>query len=123
MHKIVHTEFNTKNPKQLAAFVTKLFGWETKDMSSDSEGGMEYITWKSGEDEGGGICTYPEESKGISTLAYVSVENISETLSKAKTLGATVIQDEMAIGPHGFIAIFTEPGGCAMALHSMKASK
>ncbi len=123
MHKIVHTEFNTKNPKKTAEFLTKLFGWETADMSADSEGGMEYITWKSGENEGGGICTYPGESAGISTLVYVSVDNITEALAKAKELGAKVTQEEMAIGPHGFIGMFTDPGGCPMAVHAMNASK
>jgi len=123
MHRIVHTEFNSRNPKQTAEFFTKLFGWKTHDTS---ESGMEYITWSYDEETmggGGGIYSLPEPSSGITTLVYIDVENITQTLLKAKALGATIKEEEMAIGPHGFIGIMEEPGGCPIGLWSKTASK
>ena len=129
MHHVVHTEFNSKNPKQTAEFFTKIFGWKTKDGSADSEGGMEYIIWSYGDGdensmgEGGGIYTLPEHTEGITTLVYIQVENITQTLTKANELGATTKLEETAIGPHGFIAMMVEPGGCPIGLWAKNASK
>ena len=120
MHKIVHTEFVTSNPKRTADFFTELFGWEMHSME-----GMEYIVWNypDAKEGGGGIYDSKEPHTGFSTLEYIEVENITKSLAKAVELGATVHTEEQSIGEHGYIGVFTEPGGCTIGLWAKNPSK
>ena len=39
---------------------------------------------------------------------------------RARAAGGKVMKDKFAIGPHGFIALVTDPEGNCAGLHSMK---
>ena len=123
MHSIVHTDFISKNAANMAGFMTELFGW-SMDPQPVPQG--EYILWKTADgNQGGGITNWKEYSEHPSTLAYIEVENITATLAKAEGLGAKVIYPEVPIydGKMGYLAIFSEPGGCVVGLWAKNPSK
>jgi predicted enzyme related to lactoylglutathione lyase len=126
MSKIVHTELITNNPKATADFVAKLFGWKVEKWNDPK---MEYYMWQyPGEQIGGGGIA------GISEMGskqephidiYVDVDNIASSIDKARSLGATQIIGETAIGDGemGYFAVIQIPGGVNVGLWSKVPSK
>jgi uncharacterized protein len=54
------------------------------------------------------------------TLVYLNVDgDLDGVLSRIPTAGGTVLKERMDIAPHGFIAIFRDPEGNVVGLHSM----
>lgn len=54
------------------------------------------------------------------TMVYLNVEGeLDNVLSRIPAAGGTVVRERMAIPPHGFIGIFTDPDGNVVGLHSM----
>lgn len=54
------------------------------------------------------------------TLIYLNVEgDLDGVLSRIPAAGGKVIRERMAIPPHGFIGIFSDPDGNVVGLHSM----
>ena len=126
MHRIVHTEFGTTDPKRTADCFTQLFGWKTTPMEM---GGGEYILWNYPDDEkagGGGIFNLADSPTKATCIENIEVENIAHTIAKATGLGAKVITPETPIGPngeHGHFATLDLPGGCPIGIWSKNASK
>lgn len=52
------------------------------------------------------------------TLIYFSTPNIDETLDRVKQNGGNVIAGKKSIGEYGFIAIFEDPEGNRIGLHT-----
>lgn len=54
------------------------------------------------------------------TLVYLNVDgDLDGVLSRIPAAGGTVLKERMDIAPHGFIAIFRDPEGNVVGLHSM----
>ena len=54
------------------------------------------------------------------TLIYLNVEgDLDGVISRIPAAGGTVIKQRLDIAPHGFIAIFSDPEGNVVGLHSM----
>lgn len=54
------------------------------------------------------------------TLVYLNVEGeLDAVISRIPGAGGNLIRERMAIPPHGFIAIFRDPEGNVLGLHSM----
>ncbi len=125
MAKVVHTELITDNPKATADFVGKLFGWEIQKWDNPK---AEYYMWNyPGEKMGGGGIGATGEmgsKQGPHIDIYVDVENIAAAIEKAKTLGATQMIGETAIGDGemGYFAVIQIPGGVNLGMWSMKPS-
>ena len=125
MHRIVHTEFYSSNPKKTAECLSQLFGWNIK---AEDMGGIEYIVWSYPEEKtgGGGIMRGPAPSTGPTMMEYVEVENIANSVAKATGMGAKVIVPEQAIGKdgeHGHFSLVLLPGDCPIGLWAKNASK
>ena len=70
----------------------------------------------------GGSLTQSEHSKPGpgGTLVYLNVEgDLDGVLERIPAAGGKVIQGRMAIPPHGFIGIFSDPDGNVVGLHSL----
>lgn len=124
MHEIVHIEFSVKYPEKAANFFTQLFSWECRP----STGSDRYWEWKHPTDENtsGGIGGTPQTEipTSATTLVYVSVANIAQTIEKAKELGGFLITPETKISDaHGYFAIITEPSGCQVGIWSKTPSR
>jgi uncharacterized protein len=125
MSKVVHTELITNDPKATADFVDKMFGWQVKKWGDDN---MTYYVWNYPGEQmgGGGIAGLSDQlpQKGPHISIYIDVDNIAAAIKKAKSLGATQMIGETAIGDGmGYFAMISAPGGCVLGLWCLKPSK
>ena len=125
MSKVVHTELITNNPKATAEFVAKMFGWQVEKWNDPK---AEYYLWNyPGEKMGGGGIGGSTEmgSKQAPHIdIYIDVENIGESIDKAKSLGAIQLMGETAIGGGmGYFAVIQIPGGVNLGIWSLNPSK
>jgi predicted enzyme related to lactoylglutathione lyase len=110
------SELMTSNPKAACEFYGTLFGWkvETKDMGTGP-----YHVLKIGDVSVGGIMGKPPGAPaGMPSTwgCYVTVANVDETLSKAKTLGASVLMEPMEIKGVGRMAVIQDPQGAMLSV-------
>lgn len=109
-------ELATTNTKAAKDFYGKVFGWTFNDLNM---GDMTYTTIKKGDKEFAGIWSIPkDQEKQIPPhwMAYILVENVDESLQKAKENGAQIVKPVTAAGDMGRFAIITDPTGAHIAL-------
>ena len=114
----VHVELQTGDLAKAKQFYSALFGWKLEDLPM-SEGGS-YTMINVGEGTGGGMMTSPAPGTPPHWMAYVGVDDIKASTEKAKSLGATVCQDVMEVGEHGWMSIITDPTGATLAMWKSK---
>ena len=73
-----------------------------------------------GEGTGGGMFTNPDPAVPPHWLAYVGVDNIEASTNKARELGATVVQDVVPVGDHGWFSVIIDPTGATFAMWKSK---
>jgi predicted enzyme related to lactoylglutathione lyase len=116
----VHIELQTKDITRAKEFYTKLFDWKLEDIPMD-QGGV-YTMINVGEGTGGGMFANPDPNVPPHWLAYVGVDDIVATTTKARELGANVVQDVMEVGGHGWLSVIIDPTGAAFALWKPKTA-
>jgi predicted enzyme related to lactoylglutathione lyase len=115
----VHVELNTTDVNKAKAFYGKLFDWKLEDVDMGS--GL-YTIIKVGEATAGGILKQRVPGAPSAWLAYVLVEDIAAATQKAKSLGATVMQDVTEVMGVGWFSVFVDPTGAALALFKPKTA-
>ena len=90
----VHVELMSTDVGKAKAFYGKLFDWKLEDMDM---GDMTYTMIKVGEGTGGGLMKNPMPNAGSMWVAYVNVDDLKAATAKAKSLGATVIKDQVEV--------------------------
>lgn len=114
--EFVWNELATTNVQEAKNFYSKVFGWEFIDKNM---GDMTYTIIKKDGKEFGGIWSIPTaQQKQIPPhwLAYVLVENVEQSLTKARQNGATVVKPVQKAGDMGLFAIIKDPSGAHLAL-------
>jgi predicted enzyme related to lactoylglutathione lyase len=111
-----HVELNTTDVQKAKDFYGKLFDWKLEDMP-----GGEYTMIRVGEGTGGGILKNPIPGAPSFWLSYVLVDDIQAATKKAKSLGATVMQDVMPVENFGEFSVLQDPTGAHFALWKPKA--
>jgi predicted enzyme related to lactoylglutathione lyase len=113
----VHIELHTGDLAKAKAFYSGLLDWNLQDMPMPGGGGS-YTMINVGEGTGGGMMSDP----GIPPhwMAYIGVDDVAAATAKAKSLGATVIQDVMVVGEYGLMSVMTDPTGATFALWEAK---
>lgn len=106
-------ELMTSDVEAAKSFYTRLFGWETKDMSMQ---GMNYTVITAGNKEIGGIMSPPKEAQGMPPRwgTYVTVKNVDETAKTAEQLGATICMQPQDIPDVGRFCVILDPQGAAI---------
>ncbi|MGA3171705.1 MAG: VOC family protein [Chthoniobacteraceae bacterium] len=104
-------ELTTSDPKAALEFYTKLFGWSTEVKHM---GQMDYTIVKAGEEMVGGVMQAPTGAP-IAWTAYVTVDNIDETVKLAEALGGKVCVPPMDVPDVGRFAILSDPQGALIA--------
>ena len=117
----VHVELHTGDLTKAKQFYSALFGWKLEDVPM-SEGGS-YTMINVGDGTGGGMMTSPAPGMPPHWMAYVGVDDIKASTDQAKSLGATVVQDVMQVGEHGWMSIITDPTGATIAMWENRAPK
>jgi predicted enzyme related to lactoylglutathione lyase len=114
-NKVTWFEVLGKDGQKLKGFFGELFGWQFKETP-----GMDYgMLDVAATGIGGGIGSDPKGAASWTTF-YVSVEDITATLDKAKRLGGTVLMPVTKL-PDVTIAVFADPEGHPVGLVQQKS--
>jgi predicted enzyme related to lactoylglutathione lyase len=118
----VHIELQTGEVAKAKEFYSKLFDWKLEDLPMPGGSGT-YTMINVGEGTGGGMVTSPAPGVPPHWLAYIGVDDVAASTAKAKSLGATVVQDVMAVGNYGWMSIIVDPTGATFALWKNKTKE
>jgi uncharacterized protein len=113
----VHVELNTTDLTKAKAFYGDLFGWKMEDLPMPQG---PYTMIDVGEGTGGGMMTQLIPGAPSSWLPYVAVDDITAATQKAKSLGASVMQDVTEVPNMGWLSIITDPTGAMLGLWKPK---
>jgi len=113
----VHIELNTTDLSQAKTFYGALFGWKMEDLPMPQG---PYTMIDVGEGTGGGMMTQLMPGAPSSWLPYVAVDDITAATQKAKSLGASVMQDVTEVPNMGWLSIITDPTGAMLGLWKPK---
>ncbi len=111
---VAHFEIYGDDPQKLSGFYQGLFGWEIKEMPE-----MEYWLIRTVRTDEKGMPTEPGGINGglmkrpmpdaRNWLNYVTVKSLDETVTKARSMGATVLREKTAIPKMGWWALLADP--------------
>ncbi len=111
-------ELTTTDGEAAKKFYTALFGWDAADMPIGPD--MVYTMFKQDGKDVGAVYQMTGEMKaqGIppNWLSYASVPSADETVEKAKSLGATILQEPMDVFEFGRMAVIKDPTDAVFAL-------
>ncbi len=109
----VHVELNSTDLPTSRAFYKKLFKWKLTDMPMPN--GV-YTMIDVGDGVGGGMMAQMQPDAPSSWMAYVLVDNIKKSTSKAAALGAKIVKDVTEIPGMGWLSIIIDPTGACLGL-------
>ena len=112
--KFVWHEQVSPDPKQAQAFYTELFGWGT-DVFKPRE--VDYTMISSGGHNHGGFGKAMEGAPPPHWLSHVRVENLEETIEKAKSAGGKLAAGPFEMSEVGRVAIIGDPQGAFVSLY------
>jgi predicted enzyme related to lactoylglutathione lyase len=103
-------ELMTTDVDAAKVFYTKLFGWDTEDMSMP---GMTYTVIKAGDKGIGGIMSIPKEAQETPPMwgAYVTVDDVDLTARTAEQLGDRLCVPPRDIPNVGRFCVIQDPQG------------
>jgi uncharacterized protein len=112
-------ELMTRDTAASAKFYETLLGWKSETMDMD---GFAYTIFKAGERSVAGMSTLPPEAANAPVMwtGYVTVEDLSAAIAKARELGAKILKDTVTF-PMGSFAIIQDPQGAVIGLWQFAA--
>ena len=110
----VHVELNTTDLGKAKAFYQSLFEWKLQDV--DMGGGASYTLIQVGEGTGGGMMKHPMPGQSSVWIPYVLVDDIRAATAKAKSLGANIVKEAVAVMDEGIFSMIIDPTGAALGL-------
>jgi uncharacterized protein len=111
---IVHVEIMAQNLGRSSKFYSELFGWEITPCGDD------YMIFKTGGGLDGGLMKADEAGKWPPILFYIHADDIDAKLKAVEAAGGKIVTPKTPISPEfGFFAVFTDPAGNSIGLHSM----
>ncbi len=112
-HPIVHVEIPAMDQESTGAFYSELFGWEYQSMPE-----MNYAGFQTGSGPSGGFPKVDGEvTKPGEVLVHVGTDDVTASLAKAESLGATTIVPKTEIPGYGWFGVFTDPTGNRIGLY------
>ncbi len=112
--KFVWHEQVSSDPKQAQDFYTQLFGWGTEVFKP---GDVDYTMISSGGQTHGGFAKAMEGAPPPHWLSHVRVENLDETIEKAKSAGGKLAAGPFELDEVGRIAIIRDPEGAHLGAY------
>ena len=112
--KFVWHEQVSDDPGQAQSFYTQLFGWGTEVFKS---GEMDYTMISSGGSTHGGFGKAMDGAPPPHWLSHVAVENLDETIEKAKSAGGKVAAGPFDMEDVGRMAILVDPQGAYISAY------
>ena len=107
-------ELLTTDPGAAATFYAALFGWSVKEMGAEMGG---YRVVSVGETGVGGIMKSPEGPPIPPHWgAYVTVDDVEQTIAKCTELGGKVVVPPMDVPNVGRMALLQDPQGAMISV-------
>lgn len=108
-------ELMTTDPAAAKKFYSKLFGWETEEMTMEN---MTYTVVKTGGEGVGGIMAIPSEATGAPPHwgAYVTVDDVDSAVRTAEKLGGKTMLAPRDIPGVGRFAVIQDPQGAVISM-------
>ena len=112
-------ELMTTDVAAAKTFYTKLFGWNTEEMTMP---GMTYTVVKVGDKGIGGIMATPQEAQGMPPMwgAYVTVDDVDATAKTAEQLGGKLIVPPTDIPDVVRFCVIQDPQGAVLSAITYK---
>jgi predicted enzyme related to lactoylglutathione lyase len=107
-------ELMTSDVDSAKNYYSKLFGWDTEDMSM---GDTNYTVVKIGEDGIGGIMRTPSQAEGAPPNwgVYVTVDDVDAASRKAEELGGKILVPPTDIPNVGRFCVLQDPQGATIS--------
>ena len=112
--RFVWHEQVSSDPKQAQGFYTELFGWGTEVFKP---GEIDYTMISTGGQSHGGFSKAMEGAPPPHWIGHVRVENVDETIEKAKSAGGKLAAGPFEMSEVGRIAIITDPQGAFISAY------
>jgi uncharacterized protein len=112
--KFVWHEQVSSDPKQAQDFYTRLFGWGTEVFKP---GDADYTMILSGGQSHGGFSKAMEGAPPPHWLSHVRVENLDESIEKAKRAGGELAAGPFEMAEVGRMAIIADPQGAYISAY------
>jgi uncharacterized protein len=112
--KFVWHEQVSDDPGQAKSFYTQLFGWGTEVFKP---GEIDYTMILSGDSTHGGFSKAMEGAPPPHWLSHVAVENLDETIEKAKSADGKVAAGPFDMEDVGRMAILVDPQGAYISAY------
>jgi predicted enzyme related to lactoylglutathione lyase len=109
----IHVELNTTDVARAKSFYGELFDWKLQDVPMP-EG--TYTLIEVGEGTGGGLMKHPVPGAPSTWVAYVQVDDVRLATAKAKSLGATILEDVTEVPGMGWFSLISDPTGAVLGL-------
>ncbi len=108
-------------------FYETVFGIQMQPLPppDGTEGGFELLMFPNDMEHqapgaGGALCRMDGFTPGAGgTLIYFSCEDCGVEASRVASAGGQLFREKFSIAPYGFIALFLDPDGNMIGLHSM----
>ncbi len=113
----VHIELMSTDVGKAKDFYGKLFNWQLEDMQMPD---MTYTMIQVGEGTGGGMMKNPMPNAPSTWVPYVDVADLAAATAKAKSLGASVLKENVDVMGHGAFSIVIDPTGAFLGLWQQK---
>lgn len=106
---IQHHEWNTRDPKRLASFYSRIFDWKFDDRKMP---GYTFI------DGIGGLFEIPPEMGEMPTgvVNYVNVDDLEAKEKLIRAAGGSIKKSKQEVPNMGWFTIFTDPDNNLMAM-------
>jgi predicted enzyme related to lactoylglutathione lyase len=113
MNRIVHFEFQAKNPERSMNFFSNVFGWKFQQFGD--QGYWFIITGEEGQGINGGIMPSPDGQ--ARTYNTVEVSSVDEYVQKVLENGGEIALPKMAIPGVGYVAYCKDPEGIIFGVY------
>jgi predicted enzyme related to lactoylglutathione lyase len=107
-----YAELHTQNPAAAKTFYRQLFDWKMSDHENPNG---TYTEIDPGEGFPGGLLQAAAKATPSHWLPYVKVADIVAATARAKSLGASPVQEIVEI-PEGKFSVFIDPTGAPFGL-------
>jgi uncharacterized protein len=115
-HTITHIEIPAPDLDKAAEFYSKVFRWEIKPVEKG------YSFFMISANSGGGLdASLKPAEKNCGPQIVIDTDDITGKLKEIEEAGGKIIMGKTEIaGGHGFHAVFCDPNGNYLQLHSRK---
>jgi len=110
---LCHFEIPTKDVRRAEQFYSNLFGWK---MNSSTFPG--YTLFETSKPPGGGLEKREPFTNGV--MIYIFVDEVTESLDKAKRAGASIVKEKTEIPNVGWFGLFSDLDGNVIGVFQAK---